>query len=54
MLRGIEASVIITCSIDYGNQLSADVDASRLHEFPIEHMDGLGFGLGVAVRTQPD
>ena len=35
------------------NQLSADVDASRLHEFPVEHMDGFGFGLGVAVRTQP-
>ena len=34
------------------NQLSADVDASRLHEFPVEHMDGFGFGLGVAVRTQ--
>ena len=35
------------------NQLGADVDASRLHEFPVEHMDGFGFGLGVAVRTQP-
>ena len=35
------------------NQLGANVDASRLHEFPVEHMDGFGFGLGVAVRTQP-
>ena len=35
------------------NQLGADVDASRLHQFPVEHMDGFGFGLGVAVRTQP-
>ena len=35
------------------NQLSANVDVSRLHEFPVEHMDGFGFGLGVAVRTQP-
>jgi len=34
------------------NQLGANVDASRLHEFPVEHMDGFGFGLGVAVRTQ--
>jgi CubicO group peptidase (beta-lactamase class C family) len=34
------------------NQLDATVDASRLHEFPVEHMDGFGFGLGVAVRTQ--
>jgi CubicO group peptidase (beta-lactamase class C family) len=25
---------------------------TRLHEFPVEHMDGFGFGLGVAVRTQ--
>jgi CubicO group peptidase (beta-lactamase class C family) len=34
------------------NQLDANVDVSRLHEFPVEHMDGFGFGLGVAVRTQ--
>jgi len=34
------------------NQLGANVDVSRLHEFPVEHMDGFGFGLGVAVRTQ--
>ena len=34
------------------NQLGADVDVSRLHEFAVEHMDGFGFGLGVAVRTQ--
>jgi CubicO group peptidase (beta-lactamase class C family) len=34
------------------NQLGPNVDASRLHEFPVEHMDGFGFGLGVAVRTQ--
>jgi CubicO group peptidase (beta-lactamase class C family) len=35
------------------NHLDTDVDASRLHEFAVEHMDGFGFGLGVAVRTQP-
>ena len=35
------------------NQLGPNVDISRLHEFPVEHMDGFGFGLGVAVRTQP-
>jgi CubicO group peptidase (beta-lactamase class C family) len=35
------------------NQLGANVDVSRLHEFAVEHMDGFGFGLGVAVRTQP-
>lgn len=42
-------------SVEYmtANQLGANVDASRLHEFPVEHMDGFGFGLGVAVRTQP-
>jgi CubicO group peptidase (beta-lactamase class C family) len=34
------------------NQLGPNVDVSRLHEFPVEHMDGFGFGLGVAVRTQ--
>ena len=42
-------------SVEYmtANQLGANVDVSRLHEFPVEHMDGFGFGLGVAVRTQP-
>jgi CubicO group peptidase (beta-lactamase class C family) len=35
------------------NQLSANVDVSRLNEFAVEHMDGFGSGLGVAVRTQP-
>ncbi len=35
------------------NQLGPNVDVSRLHEFPVEHIDGFGFGLGVAVRTQP-
>lgn len=35
------------------DQLGAGVDRSRLHEFAVEHMDGFGFGLGVAVRTQP-
>ena len=34
------------------NQLGPNVDVTRLHEFPVEHMDGFGFGLGVAVRTQ--
>jgi CubicO group peptidase (beta-lactamase class C family) len=34
------------------NQLDEDVDVSRLHEFAVEHMDGFGFGLGVAVRTR--
>lgn len=35
------------------NQLGRNVDTSRLDEFAVEHMDGFGFGLGVAVRTQP-
>ena len=35
------------------NQLSHDVDTSRLNEFAVEHMDGFGFGLGVAVRVHP-
>jgi CubicO group peptidase (beta-lactamase class C family) len=34
------------------NQLGPEVDKSRLDEFPVEHMSGFGFGLGVAVRTQ--
>jgi CubicO group peptidase (beta-lactamase class C family) len=42
-------------SVEYmtANQLGANVDVSRLHEFAVEHMDGFGFGLGVAVRTLP-
>ncbi|MEZ5294294.1 MAG: serine hydrolase domain-containing protein [Vicinamibacterales bacterium] len=42
-------------SVEYmtANQLGAGVDVSRLHEFAVEHMDGFGFGLGVAVRTEP-
>jgi CubicO group peptidase (beta-lactamase class C family) len=35
------------------NQLGPNVDVSRLNEFAVEHLDGFGFGLGVAVRTQP-
>ncbi len=34
------------------DQLGPDVDASRLHAFAVEHIDGFGFGLGVAVRKQ--
>ena len=34
------------------DQLGADVDVERLHEFAVEHIDGFGFGLGVAVRRQ--
>jgi len=32
------------------DHLGATVDVSRLHEFAVEHIDGFGFGLGVAVR----
>ncbi len=35
------------------NQLGPHVDSTRLDEFGVEHMDGFGFGLGVAVRTLP-
>jgi CubicO group peptidase (beta-lactamase class C family) len=35
------------------DHLGPDVDASRLHDFPVEHIDGYGFGLGVAVRRVP-
>ena len=39
-------------SVEYmtADHLDADVDVSRLHEFAVEHIDGFGFGLGVAVR----
>jgi len=41
-------------SVEYmtADQLGPDVDVSRLHEFAVEHIDGFGFGLGVAVRRQ--
>jgi CubicO group peptidase (beta-lactamase class C family) len=35
------------------DHLSDRVDASRLHDFAVEHIDGFGFGLGVAVRRHP-
>jgi CubicO group peptidase (beta-lactamase class C family) len=35
------------------DHLGPEVDASRLHDFPVEHIDGYGFGLGVAVRRVP-
>ena len=34
------------------DHLGPDVDASRLNEFAVDHLDGYGFGLGVAVRRQ--
>ena len=34
------------------DQLGADVDVERLHNFAVEHIAGFGFGLGVAVRRQ--
>jgi len=34
------------------DHLGPGVDVSRLHEFAVEHIDGFGFGLGVAVRRQ--
>jgi CubicO group peptidase (beta-lactamase class C family) len=34
------------------DHLGPTVDVSRLHEFAVEHIDGFGFGLGVAVRRQ--
>jgi CubicO group peptidase (beta-lactamase class C family) len=34
------------------DQLGPDVDVSRLDEFAVDHLDGYGFGLGVAVRRQ--
>jgi len=35
------------------DQLGSTVDASRLHTFAVESLDGYGFGLGVAVRRLP-
>lgn len=39
-------------SVEYmtADHLDDGVDVSRLHEFAVEHIDGFGFGLGVAVR----
>jgi CubicO group peptidase (beta-lactamase class C family) len=41
-------------SVEYmtSDHLGPNVDASRLHEFAVEHIDGFGFGLGVAVRRE--
>jgi CubicO group peptidase (beta-lactamase class C family) len=41
-------------SVEYmtADHLGPTVDTSRLHEFAVEHIDGFGFGLGVAVRRQ--
>jgi len=35
------------------DQLGPTVDATRLHTFAVESLDGYGFGLGVAVRRLP-
>jgi CubicO group peptidase (beta-lactamase class C family) len=35
------------------DHLGSGVNAERLHNFPVEHLDGYGFGLGVAVRRVP-
>jgi len=35
------------------DQLGPEVDVTSLHNFPVEHIDGYGFGLGVAVRRVP-
>ena len=35
------------------DHLGPDVDVTSLHNFPVEHIDGYGFGLGVAVRRVP-
>jgi len=35
------------------DHLGPGVDTAKLHDFPVEHIDGYGFGLGVAVRRVP-
>jgi CubicO group peptidase (beta-lactamase class C family) len=35
------------------DHLGPGVNVERLHNFPVEHIDGYGFGLGVAVRRVP-
>jgi len=35
------------------DHLGPGVDTAKLHNFPVEHIDGYGFGLGVAVRRVP-
>jgi len=35
------------------DHLGPDVNVEKLHNFPVEHIDGYGFGLGVAVRRVP-
>jgi CubicO group peptidase (beta-lactamase class C family) len=35
------------------DHLGPEVNVEKLHNFPVEHIDGYGFGLGVAVRRVP-
>ena len=35
------------------DHLGPGVNVEKLHSFPVEHIDGYGFGLGVAVRRVP-
>ncbi len=35
------------------DHLGPGVNVEKLHNFPVEHIDGYGFGLGVAVRRVP-
>ena len=59
MLLNAARSTARACSgrktVEYmtADHLGPDVDAERLHNFPVEHIDGYGFGLGVAVRRVP-
>ena len=48
------ARILSRKSVEYmtADHLGPAVDVTRLHEFAVEHIDGFGFGLGVAVRRQ--
>ena len=46
----LATTFVLTATLEYmtADQLGPDVNVDRLNHFPVEHIDGYGFGLGVA------